>query len=165
LEKNTDGRNCVQHACCGTFVAVNDKLICTWQIQSFDPVGTPSAEEVVQVHKIGRDGLVSCHVGYLPKRLFVKYGAKRFDLMYLRVTDDLRTSVNSHERSRSKRYYGVVNCQIIRDNERYNNRNPFEGEPCDVSIEGTTSAVISREEDGLASKKRKANMEPKEKEP
>jgi hypothetical protein len=132
LEINEDGRSCEQHLCCGRSVFQNDKLICSWHVE---PTEDEDLDEVVKVHKIGTDGFVTCHVGYLPKRMFVKYGgAKKFDLMYLRVTDDLRVSENKHERSRSKRYYGVVNCAIIRNNPRYVGKNPFEGDPCDVSV-------------------------------
>jgi hypothetical protein len=147
LQSETHGRSCDVHMCCGHHVGVNDKLVCIWQVQQIDERTNAALEEVVQVHKIGRDGLVTCHVGYLPKRLFCKHGSKRFDLMFLKVKHDLRCSDNSHERQRSHRNYGMVLCDIIRDNDKYNSHNPFEGDPCDVSVEDDEVVVATEEEE------------------
>lgn len=87
-------------------------------------------EEVVKVFKIERDGMANCHVGYLPRRLFKKHGAKQFDGIFLRVVSDLRTSENTAERARSHRNYGMMTCDIIKDNPNYHGKNPLEGIPC-----------------------------------
>lgn len=91
-------------------------------------------EEVVKIYKVERDGMANCHVGYLPRRLFKKHGAKSFDALFLRVDIDLRVSPNSSERARSHRNYGMITCGIIRNNPRYNGRKPLDGVPCDCSL-------------------------------
>jgi hypothetical protein len=52
--------------------------------------------------------------------------------MYLRVKEDLRLSNNKQELNRSVKNYGILVCEIIRNDFRYNSYNPFE-EPCEVS--------------------------------
>jgi hypothetical protein len=150
LQSETHGRSCNDHMCCGHHVGVNDKLVCIWQVQQIDERPNAPLEEVIQVHKIGRDGLVTCHVGYLPKRLFCKHGSHRFDLMYLKVKHDLRCSDNSHERQRSHRNHGVVLCDIIKDNVKYNSHNPFQGDPCDVSVHEEVKETIKENDDAVS---------------
>jgi hypothetical protein len=70
-------------------------------------------EEVVKVYKIESDGLANCHVGYLPQRLLQKHGANKIDSLFLCVDDDLRTSPNTADRSRSHHNHGMVICAII----------------------------------------------------
>jgi hypothetical protein len=115
LQSETHGRLCNNHLCCGHHVGVNDKLVCLWQVQQIYERPNAQLEEVIQVHKIGRDGLVTCHVGYLPKQLFCTHGSHRFDRMFLKVKHDLRCSNNAHERQRSHRNHGLVLCHIIKD--------------------------------------------------
>jgi hypothetical protein len=90
-------------------------------------------EEHVKVFKVGPDGLASCHVGYLPCRLFKAFPAPSFDLMFLKVKVDYRISDNQHERSRSGRFLGIILCKVIRNIPKYNGHNPFDNDPCDVS--------------------------------
>jgi hypothetical protein len=119
LDSESHGQSCTQHLCCGHSVKVNDVLFCTWQIQLIEEVRTGELEEVVQVYKVAEDGLAYCHVGYLPKRLFRKYGPKQFDKIFVRVLKDYWISDNSHERSRSHHFYGMALASIIRDDIRY----------------------------------------------
>ena len=69
-----------------------------------------------------------CHVGYLPCRLLRPDDGRRFDGMFLLVKEDLRTSDNSAERSRSHRNYGVVYCHDISSNHHLIGKSPFDGE-------------------------------------
>jgi hypothetical protein len=73
-------------------------------------------EEVVKVFKIERDGMASCHVVYLPRRLLKKHGANKFDSLFLCVIDDLRSSPNSADRARSHHNHCMVTCDIIKKN-------------------------------------------------
>jgi hypothetical protein len=130
LDSESHGRSCTQHLCCGHSVKENDVLFCTWQIQLIENSTLGEPEEVVQVYKIAEDGLAYCHVGYLPKRLFRKYGPKQFDKMFLRVLKDYRISDNSHERSRSHHFYGMALGKIIRDDLRFLGKNPLNGDRC-----------------------------------
>jgi hypothetical protein len=41
----------------------------------------------------------------------------------------------------------MVLCDIIRDNDKYNSHNPFEGDPCDVSVEDDEVVVATEEEE------------------
>jgi hypothetical protein len=128
LDSESHGRSCTQHLCCGHSVKVGDILFCTWQIQLIEHSNLSEPEEVIQVHKIAPDGLAYCHVGYLPKRLFRKYGPKQFDFFFLRVLIDYRISDNSHERSRSHHFYGMALTSIIRDDIELVGKNPLQGD-------------------------------------
>jgi hypothetical protein len=103
-------------------------------------------EEVVKVFKIEKDGMANCHVGYLPRRLFKKHGANKFDSLFLRVVDDLRTSPNSADRARSHRNHGMVTCAIIHNNNRYTGKKPLDGVPCIRSSSESDGDDISDEE-------------------
>jgi hypothetical protein len=133
IDSETHGRSCTAHLCCGHNVKVGDILFCSWQIQLIDDeddLENAEPEEVIQVHKVDMDGHAYCHVGYLAKRVFRKYGPKQFDKMFLRVKVDYRISDNSHERCRSHHYHGMALCSIIRDDNRFNGKNPLEGDAC-----------------------------------
>jgi hypothetical protein len=130
LDNESHGRSCTQHLCCGHTVKVDDVLFCSWQIVVIEEGEDAIPEEVIQVYKVAEDGLAYCHVGFLAKRLFKKYGPKAFDKMFLLVKKDYRVSDNSHERSRSHHYNGMALASIIVDDNRFNGKNPLEGEPC-----------------------------------
>jgi hypothetical protein len=76
LDSESHGWSCMQHLFCRQNVKENNVLFCTWQIQLIEEVMTGEPEEVFQVYTVAEDGLAYCHVGYLPKRLFRKYGPK-----------------------------------------------------------------------------------------
>jgi hypothetical protein len=107
LDSEPHGRCCRQHLCCSHSVKENDVFFCTWQIQLIGNSTSGEPEEIVQVYKVAED-LAICHVGYLPKRLFWKYGPKQFDKMFVHVLKDYRTSNNSHEQRRSHHFYGMA---------------------------------------------------------
>jgi hypothetical protein len=141
LESSSDGRSCNQHLCCGQYIRKNDKLVCQWQMQA---INSNTPEAVVQVYALNNDGLPSCHVGYIPKRYFKKFGVQRFQLMFLRVKTDYRVSLNSMERHRSHYNYGMVLCEIIKDNNNYNGHDPFNGDACDVSVVQDDPDIMDR---------------------
>ena len=93
---------------CGNFVKADDYLYCKWAVDKFD---SDILESCVQVFKLAADGLVGCHVGYLPRRVVKssrnkegkKDEGKSYNGMWLQVTSDLRLSDSSAERSRSRR--------------------------------------------------------------
>jgi hypothetical protein len=132
LDNGSNGRSCVQHSVCGSFVLVDDILYCKWAVQAFDEDGD-IPEACVQVYKLACDGHVGCHVGYLPRRVVkasrekdgVKDGGKSMDGLWLKVVKDLRMSENSSERSRSYRNCGIVYCHVAND-EWLVGMNPFE---------------------------------------
>jgi hypothetical protein len=139
VDSELNGRSCSAHPCCGHTIVVGDKLVCTWGVAvapkrwqlktTLKKSPEEEIEEHVKVHKLDSNGLATCHVGYLTKRLFKQYPAPSFDLMFLRVKTDFRVSDNQHERSRSGRFLGIVLCEVIRDNPRYNGHNPFDNDP------------------------------------
>jgi hypothetical protein len=138
IDSETHGRNCTSHMCCGHHVKVGDILVCTWQVQM---ISSEYPEEVVKILKIGSDGFPSCHVGYIPRRLFRKFDPKTFEKMFLKVEEDYRLSDNSHERHRSHHYHGMARCLVIHNNSRFNSRDCFNGEACILSEnEGTSSS-------------------------
>ena len=139
VDSELNGRSCSTHPCCGHTIVVGDKLVCNWgvavtpkkwQLKTLlkKNATEEEIEEHVKVHKIDNNGLATCHVGYLPKRLFKQYTATSFHLMYLRIKEDLRVSENQHERSRSGRFLGIVLCEVIRDNPKYNGHNRFDND-------------------------------------
>jgi hypothetical protein len=154
VDSELNGRSCSLHPCCGHTILIGDKLVCSWGVAAapkqwqlktaLKKVPEEELEEHVKVYKIGTDGLASCHVGYLPRRLFKSNPAPSFDLMYLRVKLDYRISNNQHERSRSSRFLGIVLCEVIRNNPKYNGHNPFDNDPCDVSITSNPNNQIQR---------------------
>jgi hypothetical protein len=131
VSNNGGGRFCTTHQTCGDSVVVSNKLYCVWKVQPNND-NPKLMEEVVKVYKIDDDGLARCHVGYLPRRYFHRFNPLWFDEMYLRVKEDLRLSSNNQELSRSVKNCGIVVCEIIKNNLRYNSYNPLE-EPCEVS--------------------------------
>jgi hypothetical protein len=131
LESSDDGRNCTMHLCCGHYIRKNDKLVCESTLQV---INSNTPEPVVKVFSLNNDGLPQCHVGYIPKHYFRKFGTDRFHLMYLRVKTDYRVSLNSMERHRSYYNHGMTLCEIIKDNKKYNGRDVFNGDSCDVSV-------------------------------
>jgi hypothetical protein len=132
-ESSAHGCACEQHLCCGRWVRKGDKLVCKWEHQEINEM-YDEEEEDVQVFSLNSEGYHGCHVGYIPRHRFLKYGANRFDLMYLKVIDDYRFDENNAIRQRSYKNNGMVNCEIIKDDFNYVGRNPFEGEACEVSI-------------------------------
>jgi hypothetical protein len=130
LDSESLGRSCTQHLCCGHSLKENDILFCTWQIQLIENSTLGEPEEVEQVYKVAEDGLAYCHVGYLPKRLFCKYGPKQFDQLFVRVLKDYRISDNSHEQSRSHHFYGMALGKTIRDDLQFLGKNPLNGDQC-----------------------------------
>jgi hypothetical protein len=82
--------------------------------------------------------MANCQVGYLPKRLFKKPGAHKFDAIFLRVIADLRISENKSDRARSHQNYGMVTCEVIRDYPRYNLKKPLDGDPC-IRLDSSSS--------------------------
>jgi hypothetical protein len=151
VDSEINGRSCSLHPCCGHSLYIGDKLVCSWGVASapkrwqlktsLKKTNDEEIEEYVKVFKVGTDGLASCHVGFLPRRLFRNYPAPSFDLMFLRIKEDYRISENQHERSRSGRFLGIVLCEVIRNNTKYNGHNPFDNDPCDVSLDNTTNQV------------------------
>jgi hypothetical protein len=125
-------------------VRKTDKLVCKWAMQLIDESPGGEEEEVAQVFTLTDDGFAGCHIGYIPKRYYYKFGFRRFDLMYLKLHEDYRFSDNSAERQRSYKSNGMVLCSVIKDNNRYNGRNPFDGEQCDVSDSEFTSTTYVR---------------------
>ena len=92
-------------------------------------------EEVAKAWKIGDDGLPSCHVGYIAVAMLSQHLPKQFDGIFLRVKRDLRISESCHERQRSHFYQGIIECEVINDNPRYDGHLIFERDPCDISME------------------------------
>jgi hypothetical protein len=105
--------------------------------QDLDDEDNDGLEEVIKVYKVSKDGTAGCHVGYLPRRYFKKHGAKKFDHVFLRVVTNLCQSVNSLDIARSHRDHGVVVCQQIKNNPRYNGKKPLDGDPCNSSSSNT----------------------------
>jgi hypothetical protein len=101
-------------------------------------------EEQVKVYKLSAVGIPLYHVGYLARRLFKQQSAKSLDLTFLRAKEDLRLSMNAHERGRSNRMLGIVVCKVIRNNTNYNGHNPFKNDNCEVSVsmEPNPEAII-----------------------
>jgi hypothetical protein len=82
--------------------------------------------------------MVNCQLGYLLKRLFKKPGAHNFDAIFLCVIADLRISKNKSDRARSHRSYGMVTCEVIRDNPRYTGKRLLEGVRC-IRLDSSSS--------------------------
>jgi hypothetical protein len=76
-----------------------------------------------KAYKTEQDGMANCHVGYLPRRLFIKQGAKKFESLFLCVIEDLCTSTKSANQGRSHCNHGMSTCEIILNNYRYNRKN------------------------------------------
>jgi hypothetical protein len=115
----------------------NNKPLTDVLFEDSDDEDNDGLEEVIKVYKVSKDGTAGCHVGYLPRRYFKKHGAKKFDHVFLRVVTDLRQSANSLDRARSHRHHGMVVCQQIKNNSRYNGKKPLDGDPCNCSSSDT----------------------------
>ena len=135
LSSNTNGRSCTAHSCCGDIVFVNSKLLLEWSVQEIKRNTKARIEEVIKAWKIADDGMPCCHVGYVSVSMLSNYNPTSFEGLFLRVKRDLRISDNSHERQRSRFYNGIVECEVIKNNPRYNGHCPFKQDPCDVSAE------------------------------
>jgi hypothetical protein len=132
---------------------LRDKLVCRFFVV---PIGPNEAlEAVVQVHKVGFDGLLCCHVGYVPRRLFPRYQPKLFNGMVLRVVDDLRVSNNTHERARSYHFHGIVKCEVVNET-RYCGESIINGLPCDVSFRESSDDDSSAKKGKAIASKRSA---------
>jgi hypothetical protein len=110
----------------------------------FKKTNVEEIEEHVKVFKVGTDGFATCHVGFLPRRLFQNYPAPSFDLMFLWIKEDYRISENQHERSQSSRFLGIVLCEVIHNNPKYNGHNPFDNDACDASVDKNSTNQVSR---------------------
>ena len=130
-DRATNGRACTAHTVCGYYVKEGDKLYCKWGIQQ---VEDGVNEACVEIHKLGANGQISCHVGYLQRRIVKssrdeagnKDSGRIFDGMWLTAIKDLRLSDSSVERARSTRNGGMVYCQEIQDDDRFVGINPFD---------------------------------------
>ena len=146
MDCGSNGRSCTTHDVCGCDVKVNDKLLCEWGIQVIKQGSKHRIEEVINVHRIGINGLKSCQIGFLPVVLLAQHSPTRFNGLVLRIKNDLRISLNSHERARSKYFSGVLNCEIVRDNPKYNGQCILLGDACNVSTYNyinTSSLLLS----------------------
>jgi hypothetical protein len=74
VESSTHGRSCYQRICCGHYVRSTDKLVCRWEVQLIDETPSGVPEEVVQVYTLTKDGFTGCHIGYIPRRYYFKFG-------------------------------------------------------------------------------------------
>jgi len=147
VDVGDSGRSCTTHMACGHYVQVSNILIAKWCVQDFGN----GLEQCYQVWKIGQDGLPTCHVGYLPKRLFSKKPDKYFDGIVLRVAEDLRVSENSAERQRSHRNHGLVYCIVENNNPCYAaGIRVFEGEAFDMSSANSLEHLENDFDDGAA---------------
>ena len=113
-DKHSNGRHCTAHSVCGHYVQVDDKLYCKWGVQRPDTDeddggndgNNVNNEACVEVHKLGTDGCITCHVGYLQRRIVKasrdatgnKDGGKTYDGMWLTVVTDLRLSDSAGDR-------------------------------------------------------------------
>jgi hypothetical protein len=90
---------------------------------------------------LSADGSPLCHEA---RRIFKQHSAKSLDLTFLRAKEDLRLSLNAHERGRSNRMLGIVVYKVIRNNVNYNCHNPFDNNNCEVSVsmEPNPEAII-----------------------
>jgi hypothetical protein len=137
-DKESDGRSCTAHRVCGHFVKAGDKLYCKFEVQQFEDDN--EGEACVQVHKLGAGGEISCHVGYLQRRIVKssrddlgnKDGGKSYDGMWLTAIADLRLSDSSVERARSTRNGGLFYCQVLQNDARFVGVNPFNTPIVDV---------------------------------
>jgi len=84
VDNGDNGQSCRQHPVCGNFVIPGDKLYCKWAIQNFD---AGINEACVQVHRVAKDGVVKCHVGFLSHCLFARNRdhGRLFESTWLRV--------------------------------------------------------------------------------
>jgi hypothetical protein len=144
VDNGMNERNCTQHPICGHLVKEGDKLFCKWEVQKFEEDEEPQG--CIQVFKVGLDGLATCHVGYLPKRLLKKEQGKVYHNAWLRVIQDYRLSDNSSERQRSHRNYGLLYCHVINNNPRYCGKNPFELPGVDLSDNDTTDRRVEADD-------------------
>lgn len=129
VDKGDNGQSCDSHIVCGHFVKQDNILVTKWAVQDFGD-GT---EQCYQVWKVAMDGLTQCHIGYLPRRVFVKKPDRYYDSVVLQVVEDLRISENRTERARSNRNYGMLFCKVVTNNPHYCGRNIFQGEAFDMS--------------------------------
>lgn len=130
-DNDSNGRQCTAHNVCGHYVKQGDKLYCKWAVQQLDDGVN---EACVEVHKLGVDGQIQCHVGYLQRRIVKssrddsgnKDSGRCLNGMWLTAIKDLRLSDSAVERQRSTRNGGMVYCQVIQDDDRFVGINPFD---------------------------------------
>ena len=151
LDNDENGCSCTAHPICGHWVNVGDILVCKWDVDVFRKDQAPEA--VVKVFKVSLDdGLVACHVGYLPKRLLKRDSGKRFDGMVLEVIEDLRLSDSKLTRLRSHQNYGMVYCHDVSTHDSFIGKDPFKGEAFDFEKYKTNAqsdnAATDTEEEG-----------------
>lgn len=131
VDNEDNGRSCESHIACGKYVDVGDILLCEWSVQQFRD---DTSEACVRVHRINSDGLVGCHVGYLPKRCLKGADTgKHLGGMVLQVVEDLRLSENTAVCSRSHRNYGILYCHNVSDDPHYAGKDPLNGDPFDMT--------------------------------
>jgi hypothetical protein len=61
--------------------------------------------EVVKVYKVEHNGMANCHVGYLPRRLYLKHSVNKLYSLFLCVKEDLRSSPSCCVEARYKIKY------------------------------------------------------------
>lgn len=77
LHNPANGRSCVAHECCGRHLVVGDLVRFKREILRIDYAGPGAAEpnfryETVLKVVVIRDGVESCHVGFLPRHVVAR---------------------------------------------------------------------------------------------
>jgi hypothetical protein len=111
LDSESHGQFCMQDLCYSHSVKEKQCIVLhltnrmDGQLKMIDNSASGELEEIVQVYKVAEDGLAYCHVGYLPKCLFWKYGSSHFDKMFVHVPKDYQIS-NSYEQKSVTSFLG-----------------------------------------------------------
>jgi hypothetical protein len=74
LHNPANGRSCVQHDCCGRYLMVEELVRFKREVfwVDYGPLGDPEPDfwyETVMKVVVVRDGVESCHVGFLPRHV------------------------------------------------------------------------------------------------
>jgi hypothetical protein len=110
LHRNTNGRSCSIHECCGKYVTVGSLLRLVPCVVEIDGV---SEEAIKLVHVFG--GSDTCHVAFIP-RYFIPsiIRANRLN-SFVQVVELYGDSISPHKREKSYKNGGMASCIFLED--------------------------------------------------
>jgi len=120
LHNPANRRSCVTHECCGRHLVVGDLVRFTREIMRIDYAGPGAAEpnfryETVLKVVVIRDGVESCHVGFLPRHVVARLQeVNRLHGKFSQVLELYDDDEVAHVRKRkSVRNHGMASYRLI----------------------------------------------------
>ena len=148
IDMSDNGRQCSRHLCCGNYVKEGDILLLKTVTEHLIIDGVPDdrMRTMVKAYKINKQGIRSCHIGYVPEINFWQVAQEAFDGKFVQVNIDYRCSPYDVDRHMSYKKHGLLRGRIIYHDDNLYGYDYTSENPCDVSNYYCDIAVDAEED-------------------